>query len=1017
MPSFRVTEARLSSSREHRACEVDSGSLHETGRFCAPEPMSPRTLSRLAPLLRSVARHDDGDRSTEQLHVAGLAELLALPEDRSRVDEVVELLTTASARAPGDWRLLNDLSVARLAQFEARGSVHHLLAGVEAADCAVGLAAGSATARFTLAVLLERLSLRGEAAREWTEYLRLDPSGPWADEARARLVALEARVAPGDVAARVERWASGRTEEIDGIIAEEPGRVRAHLIDVLLPRWAGAPGEGVDREALWNRIGELAERLARAGNDATALETVRALESLSGRDLGKAREALVAHGRASELYAEARYQASAPEAARALTAMRALGLPIAGWAANTLAANATYSGDYTSADSLFLSMIRDGAAGGSPSMRGRGHWGYSLGSGRRGLLQEAMAHQDSAAKAYLEAGEREPPGFLSLIRSEVLMEQGEVAEGLAALRDALRGLSPYRGSRRLHNALLVGAREVAALGYPRTGLRLQLEGLPVARATGVAQFEVEAQAQLARLMMGVDSTGRAADLIASARAGLPRIADPGMRDRNRADLNLVLAEIGLAADRDGPGFAALDDSLALAQRAYETSRLLSMRLRVYPLRARLLERAGQEADAAALLTRGVELVESVARERADAAGRATSLDGATELFDALISLQMRTGRVEEGLRTSERARATLGDASGAAPTLASAEEIAAALASSRRPTLLLAYALLPDRVVSWSVDATGNVRSASSEVGADEMARRVVALRRALRRGRSEEARTLGGALFEVLIEPHRDALASVERLLIVPDKALHGLPFVALVDPNDGGYLFERSLIAALPRASLIRGLDAEALNAGDASTLVVGAPKLPGEGLAALPQVEVEVAAVAGLYGRRELLEDDAVTRSAVLAALGRNEVFHFAGHALFDPSHPERSRLVVSDGATRPDEITSADISSLDLTHLRLVVLSACSTVSQSNSRTGGLQGLGQAFLAAGAGAVVGSLWPVDDRVAREFSVRFHEALVAGSDPAEALHAAQRALRNAADNDPRMRGDWAAFQLLGR
>ncbi|UCF04281.1 MAG: tetratricopeptide repeat protein [bacterium] len=45
-------------------------------------------------------------------------------------------------------------------------------------------------ARFSMAVVCEKLGKREEALLHWTEYLRLDPDGEWAEQARAHIEAL-----------------------------------------------------------------------------------------------------------------------------------------------------------------------------------------------------------------------------------------------------------------------------------------------------------------------------------------------------------------------------------------------------------------------------------------------------------------------------------------------------------------------------------------------------------------------------------------------------------------------------------------------------------------------------------------------------------------------------------------------------------------------------------------------------------------------------------------------------------
>jgi CHAT domain-containing protein len=97
-------------------------------------------------------------------------------------------------------------------------------------------------------------------------------------------------------------------------------------------------------------------------------------------------------------------------------------------------------------------------------------------------------------------------------------------------------------------------------------------------------------------------------------------------------------------------------------------------------------------------------------------------------------------------------------------------------------------------------------------------------------------------------------------------------------------------------------------------------------------------------------------------------------------------------------------------------RLVVLSGCETAGgdEAGRAAGGDEwvGLVRAFLLAGAGRVVASLWPVDDRITAGFMARLYAALAAGRPPAAALRSAQLAVR--AEHPQPIH--WAAFALFG-
>ncbi|HEX8153004.1 MAG TPA: CHAT domain-containing protein, partial [Thermoanaerobaculia bacterium] len=103
-------------------------------------------------------------------------------------------------------------------------------------------------------------------------------------------------------------------------------------------------------------------------------------------------------------------------------------------------------------------------------------------------------------------------------------------------------------------------------------------------------------------------------------------------------------------------------------------------------------------------------------------------------------------------------------------------------------------------------------------------------------------------------------------------------------------------------------------------------------------------------------------------------------------------------------------------LTLARNPLVVLAACGT-SRGNARhIAGMSSISRAFLAAGARAVVGTLWEIDDDVSATLFVRFHEHLQRGSPPARALRDVQRELLRSGDARLAHPATWSPAQLLG-
>nr|WP_221382617.1 CHAT domain-containing protein [Actinoplanes polyasparticus] len=177
-------------------------------------------------------------------------------------------------------------------------------------------------------------------------------------------------------------------------------------------------------------------------------------------------------------------------------------------------------------------------------------------------------------------------------------------------------------------------------------------------------------------------------------------------------------------------------------------------------------------------------------------------------------------------------------------------------------------------------------------------------------------------------------------------------------------------------------------------------------------LRHVAAEAAAVARHFpGTHTVLTGPAATHRPVVAALSRATWAHLACHAVSDLAEPSRSRLLLHDHREAP--LTVLDVIRLRLTGAELAYLSACSTSLTGPALPDEAIHLASAFQLAGYRHVIGTLWPVGDRVARRTAEAVYSAIDKPGDCAYALHAASLAARARRPGSPTW---WAATTHFG-
>jgi CHAT domain-containing protein len=251
--------------------------------------------------------------------------------------------------------------------------------------------------------------------------------------------------------------------------------------------------------------------------------------------------------------------------------------------------------------------------------------------------------------------------------------------------------------------------------------------------------------------------------------------------------------------------------------------------------------------------------------------------------------------------------------------------------------------------------------------------------------------------LYELLLGPI-EGLIGERRLMIVPHRALHYVPFQALHD--GASYLIERREVCYTPSAVVLRHCLARPHRPLKRALLL-------GVEDEQTPLVRDEIESLTPLFPETVVLLDDGATLAAVRQHAPQADVLHLACHGQFRPDNPLFSSLRLTNGW-----LTVNDAYGLDL-HCELVTLSACETGVSAVAPGDELIGLARGFFSAGAPTLLLSLWTVDDAATAALMTDFYRRLGAGDAPAAALRAAQR---QQLQEHPHP-FFWSPFVLVGR
>jgi len=1003
----RVTRGRLSGRFDYAACQSDSSRDRlVNGLVCdsTTAPSSPEQLGKFAEELRGGQRGS----ATRDAHAVGVWHLLS-----GRADEAVAELREAVRRDPLNASALNDLAVALTAYAQRHDDPSVLIDAFVVSDSAVRADSTLREARFTHALLLEKLYLANDARADWNRYLQLDTRSSWAGEARKR-VTLLAPSTPDTM--RFQRAvASGDAQTLNAAVAADPAAARL-LVEKELGSWGlaySAGDAGSDKYLALARA--VATPLLEVTKDALWTDAIAAIDqSVSNHDSTRTRTLANGHAvleRGITEFEDFNRKVAKTDLKDAQSLFVKGESPMSGWA---LLFRGRSGFDNLDTALKFLTAIRDSAAAQYLSLR-------SIAAQNEGLIHSfhvdffrMQAAYDSAVMENVTT--REPNVAL------------RVGAWLSQLEDLLRGRQAGWRTRysvlassaqfpRSYQALFTAfdvAGKAAANDAPRLALRYCEQSISAAEklpsSSTTLAYALRRKAELLAKLGQVDSARSAITASLSAAALTDSDTRPSLVAEITLSSEIIAAQLApTGAEERLRG--VVDEYVAMHyERGLPSAYLALAQARVA---AGSVDSAGAAFDAA------MDLMQRQRATVAAATERGAFLDAARSVIDQIVAFRADHDK-EAAFESFEanRSRVLLERLAGTGAKEAGGKRVLAALQRQlANDDVVVSYAILPHELLVWVI-RHDRFEQRRVKVESEQLEDLINRYQRSFTETATEPDPRLSERLYRVLIEPVGD-LGRKENLFVIPDRWIHFVPFAALRNSSTKAYLVVDHAVSYVPSATILQATLARPRRRFSQSSklLAVGNPSFDRQAfqLRPLPAAAIEARNIAGMYANQNLLIGPAATDVTFERLAPQYDVIHFAGHAVVGGGAPELSHLVLASDGQSGGALFSSDIARLKLEHTGLVVLSSCSTADGKLSATEGASSLARAFFAAGVPAVVSSLWPIDDEATSGFFVAFHKRLSAGDSPAVALQKTQIEFLGDGRSPTRVRS-WAAFQLFG-
>jgi len=932
-------------------------------------------------------------------------------------ESAIKSLQRALETQPDDSGLLTDLGSAYFVRAEAADRPIDYGNAIESLGKALAKSPDDPVALFNRALACERIFLYAQAIEDWEHYLRVDPTGGWAEEAKKRLATVQEKVKRKEQS-MLEPLLSAKAlssaalddqllrAKINGRIEEYVG---VALRDWLSPAYGGHDSEarrtygralrtlaeiaGMDHGDVWLR-----DLLSNDSPKSFSIGVQSLANALKGSDAGNYTQTLLFATRAEHNFAAAGNRAGYLRAH--VEEIYALHLSHEGEACLHAVAHAAFEVEHSPYPWLQIQFHIEQSI--CEAMMGR------PGKGQQ-LLKNAVrdAERSKYDNIYLRA-----VGNASDSESQA----GDLPNAFTL---AFEGLSRFWNSQlpamQGYNLYTQSYAVAVAQKQPNLQVLIWQQALRIIDHDQDYLLRAMAHSTMARAALSAAMPEVAAKEVSVSTGLFARAPQTKATINDRVEAEVLLAEVENSLSEFDRAFARLENIRPFL----ETLSNNFLRIKFYSALGAVQFSRGADDQAVEAFERSVALSELALQSLKSERDRITWMEGAQASYRGLVELKLRHGDAQGALEMWEwyRAAPLRSGIRMASPnpqkransvSLSDLHEVTHVLPGLMRETVL-SYALFPSGISIWLYDNRG-VAHRWTSIPSSQTVKIAERFRDLCADPTSnlDELQRTGHELYTLLIEPVEDSIAPDRTLEIEADEPLTGLPLEALRDSQER-YLGDRITILnsqGVYYRSYVHRPESISSSSPILITAVSTSDFSVTKNLPPLPEALKEGEEVAKRFVHVELLKDSQATTTALYRDLARAQIFHFAGHGI---SSPDGVLLALFDKPIAADSLPYSA-----LTRLQIAILSACNTERGLTAQKVDSQSFLRKLTAAGVPYVIASRWSVDSVTTERFMESFYDNLLAGRTPAESVRKAQYSTRsNSFAAHPAY---WAAFSAFG-